>query len=234
MSGSVLLNNVDHHDLRVITRHAAAFGDNINQVLVFPTEFEELQREYPIFFVRGAEGQFQAVALLGLDRDENLLLNDQGWQARYVPAARQAGPFVIGVGEGEPMIRIDPEHPRVSRDEGEPLFLRHGGNSPYLDFVAGVLRTIYTGIELAPEMFAAFEAEELIVPVEVGVQLGEDEHYTLPDYYSISAERLGELDGAALGRLHHAGFLYPAFLVIASMGNVNRLIALKNARRAAA
>jgi hypothetical protein len=235
MSGAVLLNNVDHAELRVVTRHSAAFGDNINQVLVFPTEFEDIQREYPILFTRDANGMFQAVALLGLDRDENLFLDEsRGWQARYVPAARQTGPFVIGMGGSEPMIRIDPAHPRVSNDEGEPLFLRHGGNSPYLEYTAGVLRTIYTGIELMQPMFDAFEQEGLIVPVELGVQVNEERHYTLADHHIISAERLGALGGDALERLHRAGFLYPAFLIVASMDNMNRLIALKNARLAAA
>ncbi len=47
---NVLLNNIDHHDLRVITRHGAEFGDGINQVMVFPTEFDSVAREYPIVF----------------------------------------------------------------------------------------------------------------------------------------------------------------------------------------
>ena len=46
------LNNIDHHDLGFVHLHGVAFGDNINQMLVFPTEFEEIQREYPIFFRR--------------------------------------------------------------------------------------------------------------------------------------------------------------------------------------
>jgi hypothetical protein len=76
MTNRVLLNNVDHGDLRVVTGHGPAFGDNINQVLIFPTEFEAVQREYPIFFRKDADGAFQSVALLGLDRDENLFLDD--------------------------------------------------------------------------------------------------------------------------------------------------------------
>jgi hypothetical protein len=58
MTNRVLLNNVEHRDLRVDTRHSVAFGDGINQVLVFPTEFEDLQREYPILFRRDADGNF--------------------------------------------------------------------------------------------------------------------------------------------------------------------------------
>ena len=83
----VLLNNIDHHDLRVITRHGAEFGDAVNQVMVFPTEFEAVQREYPIVFRRDAEGALRPVALLGLTREENLFLDGAGgWRAGYVPA----------------------------------------------------------------------------------------------------------------------------------------------------
>jgi hypothetical protein len=231
---TVQLNNVDHHDFRVITRHAAEFGDAINQALVFPTEFEDIQREYPIFFTPDANGDLQAVALLGLDRDENLFLDDAGWQARYVPAAQQRGPFVIGMAEGggDPMIHVDPEHPRIARGDGEglPLFLPHGGNAPYLEHVSGVLRTIYTGLDLIRPMFDAFEDAGLIEPVAVQVQLSDTEQYDLPDYSTISGERLGALDGATLERLHRSGFLYAAFLVVASTANVNRLIERKLAR----
>ncbi|NIJ19052.1 hypothetical protein FHS95_000721 [Sphingomonas naasensis] len=234
MARTVQLNNVDHHDLRVITRHAAEFGDAVNQVLIFPTEFEEIQREYPIFFIRDASDDYQAVALLGLDRDENLFLDDAGWQAGYVPAAQQRGPFAIGMGEegGDPMIHIDIEHARVGRGDGEgqPLFLPHGGNAPYLEHVAGVLRTIYAGLDLIRPMFEAFEDAGLIEPVAVQVQLSDTESYELGDFSTISAERLGALDGAALDALHRAGFLYPAFLIVASTANVNRLIERKLAR----
>ena len=91
MTKRVLLNNVDHAELRVVTRRGAEFGDGVNQALVFPTEFDALQREYPILFRRDANGEMQALALLGLDRDENLFLADGRWNARYVPAALERG-----------------------------------------------------------------------------------------------------------------------------------------------
>ncbi len=37
MTKTVLLNNIDHGDLKVLTGHGPAFGDSINQVLIFPT-----------------------------------------------------------------------------------------------------------------------------------------------------------------------------------------------------
>lgn len=240
MTNRVLLNNVDHHDLRVVLGHGPEFGDAVNQSLVFPTEFEAAQRDYPILFRKDAEGRFQAVVLLGLDRDENLFLDEQGWPDRYVPAVQQRGPFLIGFREWEeagerhrePMIHIDLDHPRVGRDEGEPIFLPQGGHSPYLDHVVRVLRTIHDGLEMIEPMFAAFAEEGLIEPLLLQISLDETTRYDLPDFYSIDTARLAQLDGAALERLHRAGYLRMAFMVVASLANVSQIIERKNRKRA--
>lgn len=242
MANRVLLNNVDHHDVRVRVGHSAALGDAVNQITVFPTEYEELQREYPILFRRNPDGSYYSVALLGLDRDENLFLGEEGWQGRYVPALLQRGPFSIGIsgqgpnGEplGEPMIHIDLDDPRVSRTDGEPVFLTHGGNSPYLDHVAGVLRAIFAGVEINKTIFAAFEQFDLIEPVTIEIQLSDTRQYNVPDCYTISQQRLMQLDGAALEQLHRADYLRAAMWVASSLRNISRLIDIKNVREAIA
>ena len=236
MTNKQLLNNVDHHDLRIVPRHAAEFGDSINQVLIFPTEFEEVQRDYAIFFRQDANGEFQSIALLGLDKDENLFLDETGWPQRYVPAMQQRGPFSIGLQERdiegepqrEPMIHVDLDDPRTSRTQGEPLFLPQGGNSPYLDHISGVLRTIYQGLEISRPMFAAFAELRLIQPVAVEIKLNDALRYDLPGLYTIGQDSLAQLKGPALERLHQAGFLRAAFMAVSSLANVNRLIDLKN------
>jgi hypothetical protein len=239
MTNRALLNNIDHQNLKIIARHAAEFGDNVNQALIFPTEFADIQREYPILFRKNASGAFQAVALLGLDRDENLFLDDAGWRARYVPAVQTRGPFSIAlqrkedpVAAPEPMIHVDLDDPRVSETQGEPVFLPHGGNSPYLERVSAALRRIHQGAELEKPMFAAFEDAGVIAPVRLEIKLSETEQYNVVDYYNISESALRELDGAGLERLNRAGFLQAAFSVVSSLGNVSRLIELKNRKRA--
>jgi len=178
------------------------------------------------------DDEFQAVVLLGLDRDENLFLENGAWQARYVPAVQQRGPFSIALNDNPaqtgPMIHVDLEHPRISRTEGEALFLEHGGNAPYLEHVTGLLRTIYLGIEASRPMFAAFEEAGLIEPVQIEIKLSDAEQYNLPQYHAIAEERLAALDGSALERLHRQGFLRLAFQAASSLGNISRLIDLKN------
>lgn len=240
MTRHVLLNNIAHKDLRVITRHGAEFGDNIGTVPTFPTEYADVQREYPIFFRKdAATGEYQSVALLGFEKDENLFLHEGRWQAAYVPGIIARGPFLIGFQEQqvggearrEPVIHVDLDHPRISHTEGEPVFLPQGGNSPYLEYVATVLRGIRDGIEVSKPMFAAFAALDLIEPVKLEIKLDEERGYSVLGLHSISRERLAALDGAALEQLNRTGFLEGAFLVLASMNNVKKLMTLKQRRR---
>ncbi|MDB5671115.1 MAG: peptide transporter permease [Alphaproteobacteria bacterium] len=235
MTNRILLNNIDHHALRFSARHGAEHGDSVNQMIVFPTEFEALQREYPILLRRGADGDYQALALLGLDRDENLFLAEDGrWDARYVPALAARGPFSIGIADqaAEPMIHVDLDDSRIGEQAGDPLFLPQGGNAPGLQRIADLLGTIYDGIELARPLFAALDAAGLIEPVKLEIRLSETELYALEDFCSIAPEAIAALDGETLAALNRSGHLRAAFLLLASLGTIDALIARKAARRA--
>jgi hypothetical protein len=218
-----LLNNVDHRDLRVRTGHDARYGDAINQTRVFPAEYEELQREYAILLRRDEQGAFFATVLLGLDPDENLFLDAARWDARYVPATCARGPFSIGVVDGEPMIHVDPDHPRIAAD-GEPVFRDQGGNAPLLDHVSAMLQRIYVGLESEQAMFAAFAAADLLEPATLQLDLGDGRRYNVPDRFTIDTGRLAALDGEALARLHRDDFLRPALWIASSLGNLRHLI----------
>jgi hypothetical protein len=235
-----MLNNIAHRDLRVITRHGSEFGDNAGTVLTFPTEYGDVQREYPIFFRKDPQtGELQSIALLGFEKDENLFLENGRWNALYIPAIVARGPFLIGFQEQdmggtvrtEAVIHVDMDNPRVSTSEGEPVFLPQGGNSRYIEHVATVLNGIRDGLAVSKAMFAAFTAMDLIEPVKVEIKLTAEETYDLLGLYTISEEKLAKLDGNSLAALNRAGFLQGAFLVIASMNNIKKLIDMKHRRR---
>lgn len=234
----VLLNNIDHQDLRLITRAGREFGDAVNQVLVFPTELEAAQREFPVVFRPDSEGRLRPVALLGLDRDENLFLAPDGaWQCDHVPALLQSGPFAIaasGAGEGALQILIDPDHPRLSRTEGAPLFLEHGGHAPMLDKMLGVLRSAYLGHQLLDPLVEALQDIGLLRPFDLQLRVGPDRAYSISDAQTIDRERLAALTADELGALHRSGFLQSAFMLAASIGNLQRLVDRKGARLAGA
>lgn len=234
-----LLNNVVHKDLRVVMRFGREFGDDVGMVPAYPTEYAELQREFPIFFRKDRDsGEYHSVVLLGFDKEENLFLRGERWSTTYLPGAIAKGPFLIGFQEQrvggevrrEPVIHVDLEHPRVSFSEGEPVFLPQGGHSPYLEHVITVLRGLRDGTEAGKPMFAAFDALGLIQPVSLDIKLDDRHRVNVAGLFGIDRERLASLDAASLHSLHQAGYLEGAFLVLASMQNVRRLMAEKQYR----
>jgi hypothetical protein len=242
MTRHVLLNNIAHAGLRVITRPSAEFGDNVHAALTFPTEYGDIQREYPIVFRKDDKtGEFQSIALLGLSRGENLFLEDGRWCAGYVPGILARGPFLIGFQEQqtdgeitkEPVVHIDMDDPRVNETEGEALFLEHGGSTPYLKKIAAILRGIQEGIAVSKSMFQAFESLELLEQVKIEAAVLDDVNYVLRGFYTINRDRVAQLDGSALEKLNRAGYLEGAFLAMASLNNIRKLIDLKRQRVAA-
>lgn len=240
MANNVLLDNVSHQDVKVVARFGAEYGDNIGSVLAFPTEFVELQKEYPILFRRNAETKkYQSIALLGLNQDENLFLNpelESGWAANYIPAVVAKGPFLIGLhsqnsdDSESPMIHIDLDHAKVGQQDGYPLFLEYGGNSPYLERIASILKIIHQGVAAQDVMFKVFSEMDLIEPVNIDIDLHDGGKHRLLGNYTINEEKLATLSGDQLEKLSKLGFLPLAYAVIASITNIKKLTEMKKSK----
>lgn len=222
MARYVALDNVAHQHLLFAERYGAAHGDAVNQVLALPTEFEALQRHYPILFRRDAAGRRFAVALLGLSRDANVFLRaDGGWGARYIPAMRRRGPFVGGT-EGEVMVDLD--DPRIGEHDGEPLFLPHGGDAPMLQRIAAVLDVLRRGEAASAPMYDALDRAGVFVPAELEIETGDGQSVLIDGVERIDDRRLATLDAATLEALNRAGFLRAAYMAAASLDNVHNLL----------
>ena len=234
-----VLNNISHAGLRVITSFGPEFGDAVGMLPAFPTEFAELQREYPIFLKQDAgSGEYQPVILLGFEPRENLFLHEGRWAANYLPGAVARGPFLIGFQqrgsagepETEPVIHVDMEHPRIGTDHGEAVFLPHGGHSAYLEHIITVLRGIHGGAQASHLMCAAFKALDLIQPVPLEVRFDSEYGVKVGGLHGIDRQRLAALGPSDLHALHQAGWLEGAYLMLASQHNVRRLLAEKQRR----
>ncbi len=233
MNNAVLLNNIDHKDLRVITARGAAYGDDVKSALTFPAEFRNIQAHYPIVFHKAADGRFQSIALFGFQDKENLFLGPHGWDVAYVPLTVERQPFLIGVRDREPMVHIDLASPRVSRTEGEVLFREYGGTTEFLERMTSVLLTIHQGLEAAPAFVDALLQHDLLESFVLDVELNDVSQHRLTGFYTINEERLGALAAGALERLHKAGYLQALYMAIASLSHFRDLIERRNRLNAA-
>ncbi len=239
MPNFALLNNVDHRNMRVIRDYSSQYGDNEISVVTFPQEFRAIQNEYPIFLKKNAEtGKFIPVALMGLRQNENVFLSEAGWDAQYIPASVKRRPFLIGVqppkpGEGEQpsrLVYVDMDSPRLSEVAGDPVFLPHGGYSPYLETMVELLEYIQYGTELNEQFVDMLLASELLEVVALEITLKSGEQNNLAGLYTINEDKLNGLVGSAVAELHAKGFLECIYMVLASHANVLKLIARVEAR----
>jgi hypothetical protein len=232
MTNAAQLNNIDHKNLRVITARGAAYGDAQMTALTFPSEFRSIQACYPIVFAKAADGSFQALALLGFEDGENLFLEGDKWTASHLPLTVERQPFMIGIGDGELLIHIDMDSPRVSSTEGEPLFLPHGGTTEFIEKVSETLRDLHQGLEGSPAFINALVEHDLLESFVLDVTLDNGSTGRLAGFYGIHEDRLAALPGAAVEKLHRAGHLQPIYMAVASMSRFRDLIDRKNARNA--
>jgi hypothetical protein len=229
MVNTVLLNNIDHKDLRIIVSRGAAYGDEVMSALTFPAEFRSLQAHYPIVFHKSSDGAtFQPIALFGFKQQQNLFLGPRGWDASYVPLTIERQPFLIGHSGGELVIHVDLDNPRVSTTAGELVFLPHGGNTEFLERMNSVLLAIHEGLASTPAFIAALLEHDLLESFALDIELADGSQNRLAGFYTINEERLAELGGSALQRLHQSGYLQAVYMTIASLSNFRALIERQN------
>jgi hypothetical protein len=242
MANIQILNNIDHKDLKVITERSAALGDNVWYAVTFPAEFRNLQRHYPIFFIKNPDtGEFQAAAMFGVEEGENLFLDEGGWNASYIPLNVMRQPFLIGFQEKsdggatgpQPVVSVDMDNPRVNLEMGEPVFLEHGGNSEYLERVNSILKVLYEGMQGNKHFFSTLLDLNLLESFVLDVQLDDGSEHRLAGFYTINEDVLLELDGEHLEMLNQRGYLEAVYMAIASMTNIPALLEKKNLLRAA-
>jgi len=236
MANVVLLNNKQHQNLRLKTRRSADLGDNMWFAVTFPLEFRHCQSSYPLFFYKDPQNnQFFPVALFGFQHNENLFLHN-GWQDQYLPLSVQRQPFKIGRVQAESngqlvehmVVHVDLDSPRISETEGEPLFLPLGGESDLLLSIGGALEALHEGMADAERFCKTIEELQLMEPVSVSIKLNNGKQHQMVGFWTIAEEPLAKLDAATLGRLHEQGYLQAIYLMIASQGQIRKLIELKN------
>jgi hypothetical protein len=236
MSDHALLDSTRHRDLRIRTARGADLGDAVMCCIAVPTEFRQIEGDYPILFQLDAErDSFTALAMFGFENGENLFLDSERWDAEYVPLAIDIQPFLIG---GSPdqdapkQVHVDLAGARVVAGEAEGMrvFDDDGRPTPYLESIADKLGALDAGYRRSSDFFAALRRYRLLEPLTLEITLDDGSTNRLVGFHVIDEARLAELDAEALGQLSDDDHLLPIFMALASLGRLRDLIARKNKR----
>lgn len=236
----VALNSELHRNLKFAANEANfLFACDTTAVLLAGVEFAEAAREYPVVFVRAAGQPLRPVALLGVRAGENLFVDDQGkWDARYIPAFVRRYPFVLAEGAepGKLVVCIDDSCPALNADHGELLVNAEGKLEPRMNEVMQFLNNFQQ--EFARTELITRQLDELGLFVQQGARFDTSagQTFQLNDFYLIDETKFGKLGDEQLPALFRSGALGLAYLHLASLGNMRKLldrVTERSARQAA-
>lgn len=233
MSQYEVLNKDKHRQLRIKTGYGAALGDAVMYAMTYPMEFRDIQSCYPILFTKDPNtGGFFAAAVLGFEADQNLFLQDDGWDASYVPAILQRQPFLIATGgdggNENPVVSLDLSHPRVSQDEGQAMFDSNGNPTEFLNQKITLLDKLHHGLQHSSGFIDTLLKHELLEQITLDIAFNDGSKKSVQGFYTIAEELLYQLKGDVLELLNQAGYLQPVFMAVASMSRMRDIIERRN------
>lgn len=179
----------------------------------------------PILFTKDPnDGRFFAGAIFGFKPGESLVgsVEERGG---FDPLLVRCDGFLFA---GQ-QIAIDRAHARFG-ESGERLFDDSGAPAPALRAVQRALGDIHVGLEQTRAFIAAVSALQLIEPIDVSLTFADGERLSLQGLYTVSLDRLNDVDDPTALRLFRAGHLQLAYVMAASLRHLGRLAQRRNRR----
>ena len=216
-----LLNTEAHGGLRL--RPPVAAEPHFVQIVL--PEFASAAACCPILFAKNPEtGSFYAGAMFGFKRGENLLDDDSGVGRAFRPLDVERQGFFASGEE----IAVDLDHPRISRDEGDPLFDEDGDPAEAMRRIQRAIGLLVTGTDQTDAFIRKMVDLRLVESIDISLNFDDGETLRLEGLYTVSLDSLAELDDQPALELFRSGYLHHAYTVADSLRQIPVLAHRRN------
>ena len=119
---------------------------------------------------------------------------------------------------------------RVQESSGERLFDEAGNSTAFMQEINSMLSTLMNGIVRTQAFIQTLAEYDLIESIQLSVNFIGEEQKRFDGIYTINEDKLKSLTAAQVCELNNKGYLQACYLLLASMGHVQKLINLKRQR----
>lgn len=193
-------------------------------------EFSRASSIYPIVFLEDKEqDQFRPVVLVGLEEGENLFVQDNKWNASYIPAIIRRYPFALAQTgeEGRYTVCIDEESEFVNEEEGQALFDEDGEAGEVIERVKKYLTELQQMEQFTKEFCDYMKSNNMFTPLNMKVRVG-DEVKNINGAYVINEERFNSLSDEKFLELRTKKYIPVTYAHLSSLAQIERLIGFKD------
>ncbi|NOG32831.1 SapC family protein [Halomonas sp. TBZ9] len=203
------------------------FASNVNSVPLMAAEFPSAATDLPIVFTASEDGSVLPVVVLGLQQDENYLVDAEGqWRGEYVPAFFRRYPFVFASSESGDTFTlcVDEAYEGLNTDgRGERFFDAEGEQTQYLERVLSFLQDYQAHFQRTRAFGKHLVELDILEDVQAQVRQTEGSPRTLTGFKAVNREKLKGLDEQALQKMLATDELELLYIHLQSMRNFNRL-----------
>ncbi|WP_240312010.1 SapC family protein [Teredinibacter turnerae] len=215
----VPLEKKKHVDLKLDRTQNYAFAKTVNSVPLSGMEFFQASRDFPILFIKNAEGKYLPMAILSL-REASHDMGDN-WEGVYVPAFIRRYPFVL---TADKVVMIDNKAPHLNTETGDQLFAAENEPSDTLKQIVNFLELVDKSFRQTEEFAAALAEKELLEPYNATVKY-DNNTVKLNDLYAVNEKKLHEsLEKDETHEWFKKGWIAWSYAHLHSLGSMHELV----------
>lgn len=249
MNNMVAIDQALHKETVIDTNKIEQHGSNLNLVPTVVGEFASLACHYPIVITKNEEtGQFVPVAMLGFNQGENLFWDkvQEQWTGLYLPLQIQRQPFFLGAveeaGEVKSVVCMNTDSPAVVEEGSESgqvtqqkrLFTEDGQETEFFHQSKASLAQLLQGEKETDAFIKQLLELDLLQTLSLEITFEDSSTHSVKGLYTINKNKLMSLSQESVWSLHSSGFLEAIHTLSTSLGQIYRLVDLKNKRLASA
>lgn len=215
-----------HKDWHISPVKDYSFTRSTHAVPLMAIEFLNAAGDYPIVFV-GEDDEIMPVALLGLQRSENVYVAENGsWEGRYVPAFIRRYPFVLSQSDDDnkAYLCIDESFSGFNQDRvGVALIGDDGKASEYTDGILRFLSQFQAEYQRTKVICKKLRELNLLEPKQAEAKLPNGEIKAINGFYTVERSRVLTLSSDVLLDLARSGVYEMICHHLGSLRNLNTL-----------
>lgn len=220
-----VLDSTRHEGLELKPVSTYEFTAGVNAIPVTAAEFPAASRDYPIVFTAGSNPG--AVAIVGLRKDENLMLEAKGkWRAgTYIPAYVRRYPFIFLRSDGGDQYALCVDRGCKQLVKGKKNLLFNGTEMGDLTKNALEFCKAFQQQHMATEkVIEVLKQHDLLMPNQGRFNLPDGRSLAITDFMTVDEKKFNELPGEAFLKIRDSGALPTIYCHLVSMGAWQRLV----------